>query len=89
MSKLYFRNPLIRAGLAFLPHLSLVLVEPVDVDEDGEDEDDDGDEEGGAAGELVVGPVRRMDIMRELYTCSILVKRFLSSTFSSSAFSDI
>ena len=63
--------------MAFLPHLSLVLVEPVDVDEDGEDEDDDGDEEGGAAGELVVGPVRRMDIMRELYTCSFLVKSFL------------
>ena len=41
-----------------LPHLSLVLVEPVDVDEDCKDEDDDGDEEGGAAGELVLGPVQ-------------------------------
>ena len=46
------------ANLVCLPHLSLVLVEPVDVDEDGKDEDDDGDEEGGAAGELVVGPVQ-------------------------------
>ena len=41
------------------PHLSLVLVETVDVDQDGEDENGDGDEKGGAAGELVVGSAQR------------------------------